>query len=93
MALVKSVLWRLVYHGGMAEGEREVSSHYLICAKFNSHAACRPLPQMLSSVTMYWVGGREGEGRRGEGRGEEGRGGDQRKGGKVLLLQVYATCI
>ena len=24
---------------------------------------------MLSSVTMYWVGGREGEERRGEGRG------------------------
>ena len=26
-------------------------------------------PKMLSSVTMYWVGGREGEERRGEGRG------------------------
>ena len=55
----------------LREKERYISSHYLICAKFNSHAACRPLPQMLSSVTMYWVGEREGEERGGEGRGGE----------------------
>ena len=69
MGLVKSALWRLVYLGVTAEGERY---HVIISfsANFNSHAACRPLPKMLSSVTMYWVGGREGEERGREGRGD-----------------------
>ena len=43
---------------------------------------------MLSSVTMYWVGGREGEERRGEGRG----GGKRRVGvGVKRVIQVVVN--